>query len=81
MRVTLHIAIDETGRGAIALTREQAVSAVGDTPRIAVASFPCWDLSAAMARGGHLPIQFSLEKDSGASSGALRREVKSWSRA
>jgi hypothetical protein len=62
MRVTLHIAIDGAGNGAIGLTREDAVRAVGNTPRVAVASFPCWSLSAAMVRGGVLPIQFSLEQ-------------------
>jgi hypothetical protein len=60
--VNLHIAIDGNGRGAIALTRDDAVRAVGDTPRIAVTSFACWDLSAAMIRGGHLPVQFSMEQ-------------------
>jgi hypothetical protein len=76
--VTLHIAIDGNGRGAIALTRDDALRAVGNTPRVAVASLPCWGLSAAMLRGGTMPLRFALEDGT---TGALRREVRSWSRA
>jgi hypothetical protein len=60
--VILHSAIDGAGRDAIGLTREDALGAVGDTPRVAVTSFVCWDLSAAMLRGGTLPVQFALEQ-------------------
>jgi hypothetical protein len=56
------IAIDETGRGAIALTRKDALDALPGARTIAIATYRCWDLSAAMIRGGHLPIQFSVEQ-------------------
>jgi hypothetical protein len=56
------IAIDETGRGAIALTREDAINALPGARAVAVSTYPVWDLSRAMIRGGHLAIQFSLEQ-------------------
>jgi hypothetical protein len=56
------IAIDETGRGAIALTREDAINALPGARAVAIATYACWDLSMAMCRGGILPIQFSLEQ-------------------
>jgi hypothetical protein len=56
------IAIDETGRGAIGLTREDVVNALSGARTIAIATYACWDLSMAMCRGGILPIQFSLEQ-------------------
>jgi hypothetical protein len=56
------IAIDETGRGAIALTREDAVNALSGARTVAIANYACWDLSMAMCRGGILPIRFELER-------------------
>jgi hypothetical protein len=76
--VTLHIAIDGNGHGAIGLTKDAVIAAVGDTPRIAVASVPCWGLSAAMIHGWTIPIRFALERDGGALPGNLRREVRRW---
>jgi hypothetical protein len=56
------IAIDETGRGAIGLTREAAVAALPGARTLAIATYAVWDLSAAMIRGGTLPIQFDVER-------------------
>jgi hypothetical protein len=56
------IAIDETGRGAIALTREDAINALPGARNVATATYACWDLSMAMARGGTLSIRFEPER-------------------
>jgi hypothetical protein len=56
------IAIDETGRGAIALTREDAINALPGARNVATATYACWDLSMAMCRGGTLSIQFEPER-------------------
>jgi hypothetical protein len=56
------IVVDETGRGAIALTREDAINALPGARAVAIATYACWDLSMAMLRGGTLPVQFSLEQ-------------------
>jgi hypothetical protein len=63
MRVDLWIAIGGDGRGAIALTREDAVAAVGQTARVAVARFASWSLSWAMVRGEALPIRFAIDRE------------------
>jgi hypothetical protein len=56
------IAIDETGRGAIGLTREDAINALPGARNVATATYACWDLSIAMCRGGTLSIQFEPER-------------------
>lgn len=75
MRVDLWIAIDESGSGGIALTREDALGAVPGTPRVAVARLSVWALCGAMVRASVLPVRFSLEHRTG---GAARQEVRQW---
>jgi hypothetical protein len=56
------IAIDETGRGAIGLTRKDVLDALPGARTVAVSTYAVWDLSMAMCRGGTLPIRFELER-------------------
>jgi hypothetical protein len=56
------IAIDETGRGAIGLTREDVLNALPGARNVATATYACWDLSIAMCRGCTLPIRFEPER-------------------
>jgi hypothetical protein len=56
------IAIDDTGRGAIGLTREDVLNALPGARNVATATYACWDLSMAMCRGGTLSIRFELER-------------------
>jgi hypothetical protein len=71
------IAIDETGRGAIGLTKEAALAALPGARTVAIASYSVWDLTKTVGRCGTLPIQFGVER-LGNSVGALRREVSRW---
>jgi hypothetical protein len=57
------IAIDETGRGAVGLTKQDVVNALPGARTVAIATYACWDLSMAMCRGGILPIRFELERN------------------
>jgi hypothetical protein len=56
------IAIDETGRGAIGLTRKAVIDALPGARTVAVSTYPVWDLSMTMCGGGTLPIRFELER-------------------
>jgi hypothetical protein len=56
------IAIDETGRGAVGLTKQDVLNALPGARNVAIATYACWDLSMAMCRGGTLQIQFSVEQ-------------------
>jgi hypothetical protein len=71
------IAIDETGRGAIGLTKEAALAALPGARTVAIASYSVWDLTKTVGRLGTLPIQFGVER-LGNSVNALRREVAKW---
>jgi hypothetical protein len=77
MHVKHFVGIDETGRGAIGLTREDVLDALPGAKTVAIASYGVWDLSRAVIRGGVLPVRFAVERI-GNSVGALRREVARW---
>jgi hypothetical protein len=71
------IAIDETGRGAIGLTKEAALAALPGARTVAIASYSVWDLTKTVGRLGTLQIRFGVER-LGNSVSALRREVSRW---
>jgi hypothetical protein len=77
MRVSHWIGIDETGRGAIGLTRQDVIDALPGARTVAIASYSVWDLTKAVGLARTLPIQFGVER-LGNSVGALRREIARW---
>lgn len=69
------IAVDETGRGAIGLTKRDVINALPGARAVVISTWPAWDLSMAMVRG--TPLRFSMERI-GDSVGPVRREVRRW---
>lgn len=63
--VELWVAVNGHGHGAIALTRQDALDGVAGSRHVAVGRVNCWALSAAMMRGGTLPLTFTLLDDAG----------------
>jgi hypothetical protein len=71
MRVSLWIAVNEQGHGAVGLTEEDVLSALSpshgkvshswDTlcPRVALSQLSVWTLCAAMVRASVMPIRFT----------------------
>jgi hypothetical protein len=60
-RIELWVAVGRTGRGAIGLSRQEALKNVAGAPAVAVDKVSVWALCGAILRAAALPIAFNLE--------------------
>ena len=59
MRVSLWIAVNEQGRGAVGLTEDDVVNALPDSNQIALSELSAWAICAAMMGASVLLVRFT----------------------
>jgi len=74
MRVSLWIAVNGQGNGAVGLTEESVLNALPHSKQVALSRLSVWTLCAAMVRASVLPVRFTHRW----SSRTALRERQSW---